>query len=116
MKNIERDSPHQLRIDDAIHGLMLVTRRTVSLIAWLLVFVVHLAVLVLVLVALWWFQLAPTDLQALVQAVSLGSPAATIFGIAGFLGISGWALFHAYAKAWKWLSERLAKLYVLNFG
>jgi len=97
-----------LRIEDAVHGLMGVTARMVSLLAWMLVLLVHLALLVLALAAMWYWQVPPSEVTRWVLSLVPKTFASTAGGILGFLGLSAGAALWAYAKAWQWL--RAARL------
>ena len=103
-----------MRIDDAIHGLMAVSKRTVMLIAWLLVALLHLAALSIALVLLWWLQVTPQEIRAWADSFFHQGPIATIAETVGLLGLSLGAALWAYAKGWQWLLQRMATKYVLT--
>lgn len=104
-----------MRVEDAVHGLMNVTARITVLLSWMLVALIHVALLAAALAAAWWLRLTPQDVARWAAALPLSWLAATGGGILAFLGLSGLALVLAYAKAWQWLVRRLANAYVLNF-
>ena len=105
----------RISIEDALHGVIGVSARTVSLLAWTLVLSAHACLLGLALLALWWWQVTP---QAAAQAVRSAVPAplaTTLDGTLAFLGLSAAGVLLAYAKAWQWLAQRLASRFVLDF-
>mgnify|MGYP001591419265 CR=1 FL=1 len=96
-------------IETAITGLMIATPRLIRILAWNIFALVHLTLGVVGLFALWWFQIAPADIQALAVPLLRLLPLSTIGQIAAFLGLSGLALVWGYTKAWRWfLRKRLA--------
>ena len=99
-------TPAPMRIDDAIHGLMAVSKRTVMLIAWLLVALLHLAALSIALVLLWWLQVTPQEIRAWADSFFHQGPIATIAETVGLLGLSLGAPFLGLSRPATHRSER----------
>ncbi len=104
-----------MRTEDAIHGLMGVSARTVSLLSWMLVALVHMALLLLALSAAWFWQVTPAAVARAFQALVPAGLQASGAEILGFLGLPAAAVLWAYARAWRWLLEKLSSRYVLDF-
>jgi hypothetical protein len=75
---------------------------------------VHVVLVLIALCLLWWFQVTPQEIRALVVSFQHQEPIATIAGTVGLLGVSAGAAVWAYAKCWQWLLQRLASKYVLK--
>jgi hypothetical protein len=83
----------------AIEVLFSVTIRLSGLVVWLAISLLHVALLALVLLALWWTQTTPQDVGAAVRQALSTWPAAAL----GAAGVSALTLLGGY---W-WLLKRV---------
>lgn len=94
----------------ALQGLGEITAKLARLVIWLTFVTVHLVAALLVLWALWWFQVSPQGIRTWVaQGFRPGAIGTTIVGIAALLGISVGAALWAYAKAWRWMLRKFLR-------
>lgn len=103
-----------MSIENAVTGLMVVTPRLATIMIWMVFTAAHLAVLVLALFLLWWFQVSPTTMKAAGIHLSHSWPAATMLGMTAFLGLSGGGVLWAYARIWRWLLRKLLDAFLFS--
>lgn len=105
---------HNLRTDEAIHGLMGVTARMAGVVGWLIVAVFHLALVLMLLVSAWLWRLTPATVSRVAQAlipdrIEASALATTVY-IAVPLAIGAWF----YVRAWRWYLARLVLRFALR--
>ena len=88
------------QLDRAV-ALESILRRMGVLVMWLWFIVFHLAISQAVLIAAWYYEAGPQHLAATIAAFYQWSPAATILGIVGILGLSGWVITKFYVRLWR---------------
>ena len=104
--------PEPMRIETAVTGLMVVTPKLARVLVWVVFVITHLSLVVVTLGALWWFQVSPSAIQASVAQFLQSSSGSIIAQTVAFLGLSGGAVLWAYAKAWRWLLDKLLSAFL----
>lgn len=93
-----------------IDTLMTITARQARAIALLVFLLIHLAVLVLLLLGAWWWQLQPAEVVAFVRRIAQSSPIA----FATALGLSAVGVLGAYWKGYDWLARKAWARYLFH--
>ncbi len=96
--------PYFANAEQAVNALMPITQRLSHLVVWLIFGVVHLALLIVMLAALWWFQVTPAAVETAAIAVLSSSPVSA----AQALGLSIAGAAAAYLAAAKWIWKKTA--------
>jgi hypothetical protein len=99
-------------LSEYLRGVHLVTVGLARIIAWLMFAVIHLALMVLALTLLWWFQVSPDAFQETVTSLLHSKFQSSIAGILAFLGISVSAA--AYLKGWRYLMRKFVTFYIFS--
>jgi hypothetical protein len=102
-------------VEVAVNGLVNITARTVVLLTWALVLLIHTTLLAAAVAAAWYWEVSPSEVKTWVGSLVPPALAAIAGGTLAFVGISAGALLVLYAKGWQWLLRKMANAYVLNF-
>lgn len=103
-----------MRIETAVTGLMVVTPKLARVLIWVVFAITHLSLGVVILFALWWFQVSPSAIQLSAAQFFQSSTISSIAQTVAFLGLSGGAVLWAYAKAWRWLLHKLLDTFLFS--
>ncbi len=102
---------NQIELGEFLTGINIVTAGLARIIAWMLFGIVHLALAVLALVLLWWFQVSPDKVQLAISDLFHSKLATRASGTLAIFGITVSAAFYAYIKAWMYLMRK----FVISF-
>ena len=82
-----------------------------KIVSWMALCCLHLAGLLLVALAMWWWQITPDQVRSVVQAAL----ASTTLSVAGAVGLSLLGVLSAYAAAMRWIWPRTFGQWLVSY-